>query len=556
MTVLGARRRPIAVLEPVVVDRIAAGEVVDRPDAVVRELIDNALDAGAGLVQVELRGAGLDLIRVADDGEGIPADQLELAFERHSTSKLRALDELAALDSFGFRGEALPSIAAVAEVELASSTGGSGPGQRILLRDGQPAAQGAAARERGTTVWVRGLFSRLPARLQFLRDPRAEVAAIARRVRWCAVAHPGVRFELIVDGRCLFRSGGSGRRELALVEAQGDDVRDRLAELPGARIGPYEVEGLLSVGGLSRPSRQHLALFVNGRRVGVRALDAAIESAYAGLLPGGRHPVGAVFVQAPPGTVDLNVHPSKEKVRLRDEQVLAAGLQQRVRAVIAASPGEPEQLEAFELERPRPTARAVSASRGLWEAASAGPSVPRFLAQLHGALLLCEARQGLLLIDQHRAHERILFERLKAAGQAEAAQPLLEPAIIEVGPGRVPLIEDRLPDLQALGFGVERFGDHAYRLRSAPVLPDAGELLTFAADALELAGERDEFWRERLLASVACRSAVKKGRPLPPLQAVGLIEDLFHAAEPTTCPHGSPIVLQLSRPFLRRQFRW
>ena len=556
MSAIGARRRPIAVLDPTVVGRIAAGEVIDRPGAAVRELIDNALDAGASLVQIELRGAGLDLIRVADDGEGIPGDELELAFERHSTSKLGSLDELPEVATFGFRGEALPSISAVAEVEVASSTGGAAPAQRVLLRDGRVTARGAAARERGTTVWVRGLFANLPARLRFLREPRAEVAAVARRVRWCAVAHPGVRFQLIVDGRPLFRGSGSGRRDVALIEAHGDDIRERLAELPAGRVGPYEVDGFLTVNGLTRPSRQHLALFVNGRRVRVQALESAVEAGYSGLLPGGRHPVGAIFVQAPPGTLDLNVHPSKEKVRLRDEAALAAGLQERVRALIAALPGEPEELETFELERPRASTRSVAETGTLWDTPGAGPSIPRFLAQLHGALLLCEGRQGLLLVDQHRAHERVLFERLKEAGRPEAAQSLLEPAIIEVRPAQVQLIEDRLAELQTLGFEIERFGDHAYRLRSAPVLPEAGELLAFAADALDLAGERDEFWRERLLASVACKSAVKKGRPLPPLQAVTLIDDLFHAAEPTVCPHGSPVALHLSGGMLKRLFRW
>jgi DNA mismatch repair protein MutL len=556
MTVIGARRRPIAVLEPEVVDRIAAGEVIDHPGAVVRELIDNALDAGAGLIQVELRAGGLDLIRAADDGCGIDPDDLELAFERHSTSKLRAIEDLGELSSYGFRGEALPSIAAAAEVEIVSSIGGAATARRALLRGGEVVESGAAARERGTTVYVRDLFGRLPVRLRFVRDPRAEVAAVARRVKWCAVAHPGVRFELIVDGRLLFRSTGGGRPDLALIEAQGEALRHRLRDLPAIRIGPYGVSGLLTVGGLTRPSRQHLALFVNGRRVRLESVESAIESGYSGLLPAGRHPVGAVFIDAPPGTIDLNVHPSKEKVRLQDEALLAAGLQEQVRALIAASPTEPQDLQSFELERPRPTPRAVAEHSGLWEPADSFPSVPRYLAQLHNALLLCEGRQGLLLVDQHRAHERALFERLREAGRPEAAQALLEPAIIDVASAQVPLIEQRLAELTALGFEYERFGDRAYRLRSAPVLPEPGELLNFAAEALALAGEQDEFWRDRLLATVACKSAVKKGRPLPPLQAAALIDDVFHCTEPTTCPHGSPVVLQLSRPFLKRQFRW
>jgi DNA mismatch repair protein MutL len=552
----GDQRRPIAVLEPAVVDRIAAGELIDRPASVVRELVDNALDAGATLIQIELRGGGLDLIRVADDGQGVPPRELELAFARHSTSKLRSIDELAELATLGFRGEALPAIAAAAEVEIASATADGPAGQRAQFRGGRLVEQGVVARERGTTVWVRGLFAGLPARLEFLKEARAEVAAVGRRVRWAAVARPDVRFELIVDGRRLFRASGSGRLEGALAEALGDEVRHRLAHLKPAAIGPYQVEGLLTVGGLTRPSRQHLALFVNGRRVRIPPLDAALEAAYVGLLPAGRHPMGAIFISAPAGAVDANVHPSKEEVRLRDEFTLAEGLRDRVRALIAASPEEPERLEAYELERPRASPRALAESGELWDTTAAGLAVPRYLAQLHGSLLLCEGRQGLVLVDQHRAHERVLFERLRAAGRQEAAQSLLEPALLEVAPARANLIESRLVELQALGFDYERFGDHTYLLRSAPALSQGPELLAIAAEALDVAGEQDQFWRDRLLANVACRSAVKKGRPLPALQAVALVDDLFHAAEPTTCPHGSPVILQLTRPFLRRQFRW
>jgi DNA mismatch repair protein MutL len=559
-----AERRPIAILDAALVGRIAAGEVIDRPGAAVRELVDNALDADARLVQIELRGAGLDLIRVADDGRGIEPSELALAFEHHSTSKLRSLEELADLSSFGFRGEALPSIAAVAEVEIASAVDGATAGGRAVVRDGRVVEHGRAARDRGTTVWVRGLFASLPARLRFLKEPRAEVAAVARRVKWFAVAHPSVRFELIIDGRLHFRSSGSGRLDTAVAEAQGDDVSTRLASLSCRQVVGYQVEGLITVGGLTRPSRQHLAVFVNRRRVRVAALDAALEAGYSGLLPAGRHPVGAIFVQAPAGMVDANVHPSKEQVRLRDEAGLAEGLQAMVRALVGASPSEPDRLEGYVLGQPTFTPGRVAEEAALWESGPSGPPLPRYLGQLHASLLLCEGRQGLLLVDQHRAHERVVFERLKQAGSISASQNLLEPTIVEVTAARAPLVESRLAELNALGFGYERFGDHAYRLTSAPLLPDSGDpsassgeaLLAFAAEALAVAGERDDFWRERLLAAVACRSAVKKGRPLPAVRAMALVEDLFHASEPTTCPHGSPVLLQLSRPFLRRQFRW
>jgi DNA mismatch repair protein MutL len=229
---------------------------------------------------------------------------------------------------------------------------------------------------------------------------------------------------------------------------------------------------------------------------------------------------------------------------------------QAVRAALSAAGREPAALESFDRLAQATRGRQAAESEPLWEIGPAAVPPPRYLAQLHQALLLCETRQGLVLVDQHRAHERIIFERLRRGQNATPGQSLLEPAIVDVPGDQVDLIEARLADLASIGFVCERFGDRAYRLRAAPALPDSGDLLAFAAEALRLASERDDFWRDRLLATVACRSAVKKGRPLGAPRAVELLEDLFLTDEPSICPHGSPIVLQLSRPFLRRQFRW
>ena len=549
-----ADRHPIRPLERAVVEQIAAGEVVDSPDAVVRELVDNALDAAASRVQVELRRGGLDLVRVADDGLGIPAGDVELAFEHHATSKLRSLDELGRLSSLGFRGEALPAIAAAGEVELVSSTGQSSA-VRVLLRDGRLVERGVAARERGTTVFVRGLFAGLPARLRFLRAQRAELAAIARRIRWYAVAQPGVRFELIADGRPLFRSRGAGRRDQALVEGLGEECRGALLESGPRQCGPFSISAWLTGRGLTRPSRQHLAVFVNGRRARVPGLEASIEQAYRGLLPAGRHPLGAIWVEAEPGVVDLNVHPSKEEIRVLDQETLVEGLSELVRELLAGSALEPERLQPVRAGPGRGGSGRLAETEALWELpAEARP--PRYLGQLHGALLLCEAPAGLYLIDLHRAHEWVLYERLRSDRQPPPAQGVLDQTIVDVAAGEVARIEARLDELRGLGFDYQRIGEAAFRLCSAPFLPEPAEALLFAREALSMAAEQDAFWRDRLLATVACRSAVKKGRGLPPAAAVALIGELFHRGPPTLCPHGSPLMLQLSRPFLGRQFRW
>jgi len=574
-------RPMIRVLPPEIAERIAAGEVIERPVSVVKELVDNALDAGASDVRVDVEGGGLRLIRVADDGHGIPPDQLDLAFQRHATSKIDDVRDLLEISTLGFRGEALPSIAAVAEVDVASSVDDNGRAATIGIRAGRVERRGTRGRPRGTTVWVRNLFQPIPARLKFTRNPRAESSAISQLVRRYALARPEVRVALTLDGHPSLKTSGSGRLETALAEVLGQEVASCLLPLAERTVGAGRVTGFVSAPGLSRPTRQSCITFVNRRWVAAPALQQALEAAYRPLLPPGRHPIVVLFVEVPPGAVDVNVHPSKAEVKLLWEADLAAAVGEAVREAIGRSPRRPSDEQDFALAAtqyrlPAPSKkaaeRAAERSGSLWELDSARPSLQlKLIGQHLNTVLLAEGHGGLYVVDQHRAHERIIYEQLAArhgAAMAEeggdgseagpggpSAQYLLEPIVMEVPPGRAEVIGDRLAALEALGFACERFGGHSFLIRSTPDVPDATQRATLE-ELLEEASDQRDDWRERLLIRLACRSAIRRGRQLTLPEATNLLAQLSRATTPAVCPHGAPIVLHFGRKFLERQFVW
>jgi DNA mismatch repair protein MutL len=556
------------VLPPEIAERIAAGEVIERPVSVVKELVDNALDAGASDVRIDVEGGGLRLIRVADDGHGIPPDQLELAFQRHATSKIDDVRDLLEIATLGFRGEALPSIAAVAEVDVASSVDDDGRAATVGIRAGRIERRGTRGRPRGTTVWVRNLFQPIPARLKFTRNPRAESAAISQLVRRYALARPELRVSLTLDGHPSLRTSGSGRLESALGEVLGHDIASCLLPLAEQAVGAGRVTGFVSAPGLSRPNRQSCMVFVNRRLVAVPALQQALEAAYRPLLPPGRHPIVVLFVEVPPGAVDVNVHPSKAEVKLLWEADLAAAVGEAVREAIGRSPRRPDDQQDFALAAtqyrlPTPVRRAAERGDSLWELDAAAPSLQlRLIGQHLNTVLLAEGRGGLYVVDQHRAHERIIYEQLvrrhaedPAEQTGSTAQYLLEPIVMEVSPARAEVIGDRLAALEALGFSCERFGGHSFLIRSTPDVPDSTQRATLE-EVLEEASDQRDDWRERLLIRLACRSAIRRGRQLTLPEATSLLARLSRAATPAVCPHGAPIVLHFGRRFLERQFVW
>jgi DNA mismatch repair protein MutL len=576
----------IRVLPAGVAAGIAAGETIERPASVVKELIENALDAGAASVRIDIRGGGLTLIRVGDDGRGIRAADMWLACQRHATSKYPA-EGLGAVRTLGFRGEALPSIAGVAELDLISATGTTA-GWRLTLRGGRVLHDEPAARSAGTTVTVRGLFADLPARRSAFSGTgvRGETAQIATTVRRLALAAPHVRFALHVEDRLALQTSGSGDLLAALSETHGHAIATSLVPLGPVENTGATMRGAIAGAEVTRPGRTGVTLIVNGRPVYGRGLQAALESAYRPLLPRGRHPVLLMEIVVDPKQVDVNVHPGKLEVRLRNEREIAAASAELIRDALGRRPlrlrWEP-LTGAAALARDAETALAEMASP--WDDASpiVTPGLPplRLIGQVGARLLLLEGDAGLYLVDQHRAHERMLYERMRAEhhggdGDGSAAEPIAlpEPLLVEVSLPQAAALGRRLSELSELGFALEEFGNRAFLLRAAPILPgvlpgrgDAlaltdladpsvlAEALAIVADEADRAGD-GETWQERLLVRLSCRTAVRRGRVLERPAMRALVEGLGHTAAPAVCPHGSPLLMHVTADALERQFGW
>jgi DNA mismatch repair protein MutL len=550
--------RTIQVLPREVVERIAAGEVIERPVSVVRELLDNALDAGAREIRVEIRGGGLRSIRVTDNGNGIPPEQVELALRHHATSKIRAASDLLDVTSLGFRGEALPSIAAVSELMIATACAEYAHGVQFESRYGAVPTRRPLARPHGTTVTVRNLFSNVPARLKFIGNARVESSQISGTVRRYALAHPEARFTLTLDGHAALTTSGAGVR-VALTEVFGATVGQAMMTLGPYRIGEVEWSGFLSSRHVTRSSRQHITLIVNGRCVTSRNLLASFEEGYRTLLPRGRHPIAVLSLRMPRSHLDVNVHPSKAEVKLRDERSIAAALRDAVREALGRTLDGPASDSSFavggtQLVLPRMVAEETAP----YDVASGSRlRAMHVVGQVHGSLIMVEDDHGLYLVDQHRAHERAIYELLvRRHEEGRAGQMLLEPLHIELDRHQLARLEPRLDELAALGFGCEWFGGRSFLVRSVPAIPEAGDLATVVDDLLDLAVHDDTDWQHRLLTSVACRTATRRGRPLTVAQCREVVNLLADTASPAVCPHGSPIILHFSERFLERQFDW
>ena len=564
-------RRPIQVLPPVLAERIAAGEVVERPASVVKELVENALDAGATRIRVELRGGGLDLIRVADDGQGIPAAELDLALAHHGTNKIATAADLYAIDTLGFRGEALPSIAAVAEITVLSCPRVDPPalspqssvlspgellspdgGHAVTYRFGERAGGGPRARAPGTTVTVRDLFRNVPGRLRFLRAQKIESARTGDLVRRYAIGRPDIAFTLTFDGRPAFRSEGDGDARRVLAALYGEAAVAAMAPLEAALPGGGELRGWIAVAGPWRSGRQHVSLFVNGRWVRTGTVLAGLEAAYRGYAPPGKHPVALLWLDVPPAAVDPNVHPAKLEVRLAGEPALIETVQEAVTGAFGRHPARGVDLDG-QLRLPL---RRIGEDGPAWEAEGPPPDLRglRLVAQAMDGLLLAEGAGGLYLVDQHRAHERVLYEQMAGAAALQA-QALLEPALLRPAAAEAARLRARMDEIAALGFVLEEFGSGALLVRGAPAgleRLDSDGVLVLLNEALADAAD----WRHRLLATTACHAAVRKGRALAEGAARELLAQLGGAQSPAVCPHGSPLVLHLSGGLLKRLFRW
>ncbi|RLT36588.1 MAG: DNA mismatch repair endonuclease MutL [Chloroflexi bacterium] len=600
-------RPPIRVLPPEVAARIAAGEVIERPASVVKELVENALDAGATRIEVEIEGGGADRIRVSDDGHGIPPEQVADAFERHATSKLRSEHDLYAVRTLGFRGEALAAIAAAADVDLVSRPAAQTAGATLRLRNGKTERQGSAAAAPGTSIEVRDLFASLPARRRFLRATRSETQAVARVVTDYALAYPEVAFRLTADGRNALAAPGSGDPRDAVAAVHGADVAalllpahaERAAAIEGeAEPARCEVVGLVGPPSLHRASRAAIHVVANGRAVVARALLPGVELGYEGLLPGGRHPVALIRITVPPDQVDVNVHPQKAEVRFRHERLVFATVQAAVRAAlagtshlapdspdlasmpgIAATPGtletEPRSWPGFDFGTPAGpasadveglTGRDVIAGARIAPMverdtaaprADAGVPLLRPLGQVESTYIVAESSDGMVLVDQHAAHERVLYEQVRArlAAGERPSQPLLQSVLATLSAPQAALLAGGASDLEAIGWEVEAADGAAVIVRAVPAAlagRDVARALTDYLDRLD--AEERLSGPDRAAATLACRAAVMAGDRLDATQQRALLDALARCDTPHTCPHGRPTMLHLSRASLERSF--
>ncbi len=577
------------------VSRIAAGEVVERPASVLKELVENSLDAGAKRVQIQIQGAGRTLLRIADDGCGLSSDDAKLALERHATSKISSFDDLENLSTFGFRGEALPSIAAVSRFTLTTREASSDSGWSIQLEGGKVVSEKPVARESGTTMDVRDLFFNTPARFKFLKSDSTERAQCLRVLEEAAFAALGVEFSI------------SAENAKPVTAPATSDLKSRIKILWGGSLGEsgvpvkagekhFSVSGIVSSpDGHTATARQQI-LFVNRRPVTNRRLTRAVYDAFLGQLPMGRHPSWVLFLEVNPQSVDVNVHPSKREVKLAFEGEIFGFLLNAVKLALGQSSG-PTLLASFGTgsegarfdSRYRGGGATLAPSEpvpGWGKSLAAGvetlyqPSpvtsfVPelaplrnqtfRAAAQIANMFIVAESPEGLVIIDQHAAAEKILYEKLMAEKKSASpkTQMLLVPFSWEVAVSLVPLVRERLPALQKFGFAIEFFGGTTFLVKGYP--SDLGErfdLLTMLdsltdtlSDPADARGGHEKNFDHRVAAMAACKGSVRAGDPLDLKSCQALLDQLVRLDAPHTCPHGRPTIVQMSLQELERRFR-
>jgi DNA mismatch repair protein MutL len=560
---------PIRVLDPQIVSRIAAGEVVERPASVVKELAENSLDASASQISIETAGGGVSLIRVTDNGIGIPDGEVELAFDRYATSKIGSLDDLESISSLGFRGEALPSIAAVAQVDIITCVAGKSAGTSLSLKDGVIENKGSQGHPQGTTVTVRNLFRRVPARLKFLKSPTTENSHIANVVSQYALAFPEVKFTLFIDGKVALRTPGSGQLIDSVIEVYGVEIAQNMLEIRSD--GKWEngavylgITGTVGSPAVSRSNRGCLSFFINRRWVNSRLLAWAVEEAYHGLLPQGKHPIAVINISLPHQAVDVNVHPTKTEVKFQNEHRVFGTVQKTVRRALIELMPVPQIGATATAYVSTPELRQTvltSPSASLTSLPPLAPQTPmvslptlRILGQLLSSYIIAEGRDGLYLIDQHAAHERILFEKIKhqRSRQEVEVQGLLEPVTFEVNPKEEEVLKSHYQKLAEFGFSIEPFGDKTYLVRAVPLLLYNKDWAGMMRQLLDSLSGGD--WAETIAMSIACHSAVRAGQTLTDDEMDELVRQLEQVAIPHTCPHGRPTMIRLSSVQLEKEF--
>src|SRR5215203_1681876 len=566
----------LRLLDERTIGKIAAGEVVERPVSVVKELVENAIDAGASRIRVAVRGGGTELIEVVDDGCGIAPVDLPLAVCRHATSKLSSFEDLDSLTTLGFRGEALPSIGAVSTLTIRSRTADTTHASLLRVTFGDV----------GTAVTARDLFGNVPARRKFLRQPSTETSYIQRAVSAYAAMYPAVAFEMVIDGRRAFVTAGSGDAIAAATAAWGTEVGraaillevlDESAAVPGVTV-----EGWITAPELSRSHRQGIVIFVNGRWVQNRALAFALEEAYHSLLLVGRHPLAAIHIRLDPAAVDVNVHPTKAEVKFVDERAACRAVQRAVHTALARRSHDDLPQVRFEpipitppaRQRPIPFSpprfgtigttdpapeKESQAANGSASAHPSGVPMLRVLGQIAATFSIAEGPDGMYLIDQHAAHERVLYERILTQLRERAVdrQTLLDPLVVDLSPEEMTAFERSAAELAEIGFEIDRWDGGAVAVRAIPAVVkgvDVTQRLRLILRELAQGGQ-GESWLDAVAVSTACHTSVRAGQALSIPEMRELVSALESASQPRACGHGRPTMLHLSGSDLEKQFQ-
>ena len=578
---------PIRVLPPAIAARIAAGEVIERPASVVKELVENSIDAGASSIEVEIRHGGLAMIRITDNGCGIDAGEVALAFQRHATSKITDVDDLDTIGTFGFRGEALASIAAAAVVRMTTRTQETAAATAIELEGGEVVRQGEASAAQGTTIEVETLFSTIPARMKFIRSAAAETARSRQAMDHLAMANPHVRFTFKTDGKTQLATSGNGSLRDVMAAVHGAELAGKMIEI-GSWAGPYPVWGLTSSPEHSRANRTGISMFINSRWIFSRTISVALEDAYRGLLMEGRFPLAAIFVDVPPPEVDVNVHPNKREVRLLRDGDVFSSVQHAVRDALLAESPVADAEELLSQTQPTETPFASQAFEPAFELTTVVPQgslapLPepgpvadpeadtspllsqsplrnlRVLGQISNTYIVAEGPGGMYLIDQHAAHESVLYYRLlrQWSGSAPDVQPMLEPMPVELTPVQLDAASDARGMLERYGLILEPFGEGAWLVRAVPAMArrvDIGRMLTEALDGYILSRSNAPETHLAIAASIACHSAVRAGQSLDYQEMAALSDAIASEGNPQHCPHGRPTVVRVSTDSLEKQF--
>ena len=572
----------IRILEATVANQIAAGEVVERPAAVIKELLENSLDAEARRVTVDFSRGGKAQMIIEDDGKGMTGDEALLSLERHATSKIQLASDLDRITTFGFRGEALPSIASVARFTMQTRPASAPSGTEIAINGGKLMHRRDHGMAPGTRIEVSNLFHPVPARLKFLKSDETEAAHIVRLVRLYAIAHPEVGFLLREDGREIFRSPGNAPLLDRVREIWGRQVAEEVTIMPSFARPGMRLSGLLGKPGVSRGTRQDLVTVVNGRPVDSRTMAFALTESYHTLIPKGRYPLAFIFLEMDPAWVDVNVHPAKREVRFRDEAKVRNFLIESVLAVLRARADDglpamtiPSITPASALTASVPPTVSAPVSVGgvtpTYGSPAAPPSAPahapavrlgwRLLSRLREERAVFETPTGLAILDIGAAHQRVLYESILAqfTAQKPVSQPMLVPLSIELEPLPAAVLKERMPLLSSAGFDFEEYGRNFWRIQALPAWLEPEDALAFVRDLLaEMARREGDFGRPSLaydaLAKIAVIKARRKGDSLSDAELMELVQSLFRTVQPGTCPRGRRTYVEWTDADLTRRF--